>query len=564
MAYLVIARKWRPQTFDEVVGQPHVVKILKNAIESNRIAHAYLFSGARGVGKTSVARILAKTVNCDQRTGPTPCNRCMSCTSITRGASVDVLEIDAASNRGIDEIRELRESVRYLPAVSKYKVYIIDEVHMLTGPAFNALLKTLEEPPGHVIFVLATTSPHKIPITILSRCQRFDFRRIPVEKITQHLKKIIEAENVSLSESVLAVIAREADGSMRDAQSLLEQVLTFVAGGGSDEEVLELLGIVDQKLVQEAADSIVGQDIIGAIRAVNTAYGRGYNAERFCQELATYFRNLLVLKMAGGEGRKLVDLPETALEDLEKRTSRVNTENLQFYCHFLMKGINELRFSSLPRLTLEMILVQLCKIPTLHGIPAIVSRIKEMERRLLSHAKGAAPERQAGQRREPEEQAPVVSEQLQEPLAEARDLPDFRTRKQAKTWDGFLSFLRSRKKRFLADMLGNGKVLAFGESEIKVELNSGLSLVDESTARTVTGLAREFFENSVQVVLSRGRSANGNSLGEAKKAQKRLYEEAKSSAPVSSVLDILGGQIVEVKRHSQDEEGLSLDENGLD
>ncbi len=564
MAYLVIARKWRPQTFDEVVGQPHVVRILKNAIESNRIAHAYLFAGARGVGKTSVARILAKTVNCKKRSGLNPCNACMSCTSITNGSSVDVLEIDAASNRGIDEIRELRESIRYLPAVSKYKVYIIDEVHMLTGPAFNALLKTLEEPPGHVIFVLATTSPHKIPITILSRCQRFDFRRISVSQITGHLKKIVSEENFTISDRVLAVIAREADGSMRDAQSLLEQVLTFVAGGGSDEDVLELLGIVDQVLVQEAADAVIDQDIVRAVRIIDTAYRRGYNAERFCQELARYFRNLLVLKVAGDEGKELVDVPESGLRDLEGRVSRVSAENLQYYSHFLMKGINDLRFSSLPKLSMEMILVQLCKLPHLHSLPSIVNRIKEMERRLLSHAKGITTENLPEQGTETTDESPVISEQLQEPLQEVDEMPGAKKRKQPATWEGFLSFLRSKKKRFLADILANGKVLLFNDSEIRVELNSGLSLVDESMSRTVAALAREFFGNDVKIVLTGGSTVNGNNLGEARKAQKRLYEEAKSSAPVSLVLDVLGGRIVEVKRDIREEEGLSLEENELE
>ncbi len=576
MAYLVIARKWRPQTFDEVVGQPHVVKILRNAIESNRIAHAYLFAGARGVGKTSVARILAKAVNCDKRVDSNPCNRCTSCASITNGSSVDVLEIDAASNRGIEEIRELRESVRYLPAVSRYKVYIIDEVHMLTGPAFNALLKTLEEPPAHVIFVLATTSPHKIPITILSRCQRFDFRRIPLKEITAHLKKIVEAENLALSDAVISVIAREADGSMRDAQSLLEQVLTFVAGGalggeleaevsrdgGADKEILELLGIVDQELVRDAADAILAQDILSAIKIVDVVYGRGYNAERFCQELATYFRNLLLLKIAGNEGKKLIQLPETGIVELENRLDKVSTENLQYYCSFLIKSINDLRFSSLPKLSLEMILIQLCKIPVLHSIPSIISRIKEMEKRILAHAKGILPAEDMEQRRAVSSSSSVISEQIQAPLPETEATDN--NLQQPKTWDSFIRFLRMKKRRFLADILSNGRVLTFTDSEIRVELSSGFNLIDENTKRTVNDLAREFFERDVSVVITGNKSANGASSTEAKRAMKKLYNEAKSSVPVSLILDILGGRIVDVKKDKQGEEGLSLEENGVE
>ncbi|HDM77108.1 MAG TPA: DNA polymerase III subunit gamma/tau [Deltaproteobacteria bacterium] len=564
MAYLVIARKWRPQTFDEVVGQPHVVKILRNAIEANRIAHAYLFSGARGVGKTSVARILAKTVNCKERTKSNPCNKCTSCTSITNGSSVDVLEIDAASNRGIDEIRELRESVRYLPAVSNYKVYIIDEVHMLTGPAFNALLKTLEEPPGHVIFVLATTSPHKIPITILSRCQRFDFRRIPLAEITAHLKKIVEAENLSISEGVLSVIAREADGSMRDAQSLLEQVLTFIAGGGSDKDVLELLGIVDQGLVQEAADAVIDQDVLRTIRIVDAVYNRGYNAERFCQELAIYFRNLLLLKISKDDGKQLIDLPESVLGDLGKRVDKITAENLHFYCHFLMKGINDLKYSSLPKLSLEMLLVQLCKIPTLHSIPSIISKIKELETRLISHTKGVSSSRAEEPSMKALQDSPVISEQLQEPLQEVPAVSDIQDKELPKTWEGFLSFLRRKKKRFLADILYSGRLLLFSDSEIRLELNSGLNLIDDNTKKTINSLAKEFFGKDVQIVLSGNKSENGANLVAAKREKKKLYNEAKSSGPVSLVLDILGGTIIDVKKDEQEEEGLSLEENGLE
>jgi DNA polymerase-3 subunit gamma/tau len=227
MSYLVLARKWRPQRFEEVIGQPHVVQTLTNAISAQQIAHAYLFSGARGVGKTSVARILAKALNCQQGTSPTPCNQCESCREITASASLDVLEIDGASNRRIDEIRELRENIRYLPAKSPYKIYIIDEVHMLTTEAFNALLKTLEEPPSHVIFIFATTEAHRIPITIMSRCQLFDFRRIAVRAIVDHLRHIAQEEGIQISDVSLRLLAREAEGSMRDAQSLFEQMIAF-------------------------------------------------------------------------------------------------------------------------------------------------------------------------------------------------------------------------------------------------------------------------------------------------------------------------------------------------
>jgi len=227
MSYQVFARKWRPQVFEEVIGQEHITETLKNALLSDRLAHAYLFSGTRGVGKTSVARIFAKTLNCLNRHEGNPCNTCTKCTEITNGSSVDVQEIDGASNRGIDEIRNLRENIRYLPSSGTYRIYIIDEVHMLTLPAFNALLKTLEEPPEHVKFIFATTEAHKVPVTILSRCQRFDFKRIPIAKIEEQIKKIVQQEGITISDTSIAIISKEAEGSMRDAESLLDQVVSF-------------------------------------------------------------------------------------------------------------------------------------------------------------------------------------------------------------------------------------------------------------------------------------------------------------------------------------------------
>ena len=235
MSYEVLARKWRPKVFEDVIGQEHVTQTLINAIKTDRLAHAYLFSGARGVGKTSVARILAKAINCEEGEPGIPCDHCQSCTEIAKGSSVDVQEIDGASNRGIDEIRELRETIKYMPSSSKFRVYIIDEVHMLTLPAFNALLKTLEEPPPHVKFIFATTEPHKVPITILSRCQRFDFKRIPVGKVLEQLERIAKEEGIEANKSALTLIARESEGSMRDAESLLDGIIGACPDSEPDE-----------------------------------------------------------------------------------------------------------------------------------------------------------------------------------------------------------------------------------------------------------------------------------------------------------------------------------------
>jgi DNA polymerase-3 subunit gamma/tau len=292
MSYLVLARKWRPQTFAQIIGQPHVSQTLQNAIQARRVAHAYLFTGARGVGKTSVARILAKALNCEHGLSAQPCNDCSNCREITQGNAVDVQEIDGASNTGVDNIRELRETIRYRPAKSRHKIYIIDEVHMLSTAAFNALLKTLEEPPEHIVFIFATTEPHKIPATILSRCQRFDFRRIATSQIVAHLETIAREERLQLPEPVLYSIAREAEGSMRDAQSLLEQVLAFSVDGRVDTEVLDLLGVIDRHSVQRVGRAILQGEAGTCLEVVADLYRRGIDIKRFCQQLCEHFRNL--------------------------------------------------------------------------------------------------------------------------------------------------------------------------------------------------------------------------------------------------------------------------------
>ncbi|MGQ9484172.1 MAG: DNA polymerase III subunit gamma/tau [Desulfosoma sp.] len=376
MSYLVLARKWRPQTFEEVVGQPHVTRTLKNAVQSGRIAHAYLFTGARGVGKTSVARILAKALNCETGVTPVPCNRCSNCVEIGQGRAVDVLEIDGASNRGIDSIRELRETVRYRPAKSAYKVYIIDEVHMLTTEAFNALLKTLEEPPAHVVFIFATTEPHKIPATILSRCQRYDFRRIPMEEIHGQLQRIAQQEGLSLSASVLDAVAREADGSMRDAQSLMEQLLALRGDDQEDRELLDLLGIVDRESVLEAAEAVVRRDPAACLDVVERIDRRGMDSRRFCQRLCELFRDLMVIAFRSPSGKTPAhDLGEEK-ERLQRLVDQTTVEDLFQYFQILVSGEEDIRRSSLPRVTLEMLLLRLACLPRAESLERILERLE--------------------------------------------------------------------------------------------------------------------------------------------------------------------------------------------
>jgi DNA polymerase III subunit gamma/tau len=381
MSYLVIARKWRPQTFEEVIGQPHATRTLQNAVRLDRIAHAYLFTGARGVGKTSIARILAKALNCEKGPSPIPCNQCSNCLEISKGNSVDVIEIDGASNRGIDNIRELRETVRYRPAKGRYKVYIIDEVHMLTSEAFNALLKTLEEPPPHVIFIFATTEPHKIPATILSRCQRFDFRRLGLQQIVEHLKTITSQEGVDFSEGVLYAIAREADGSMRDAQSLLEQLLAFSGDGLPDSEILDILGVIDRQSVLRAAEAVLSGNAPACLGIIEDVYRRGIDSRRFCQHLCDHFRNLLFIAISDDRETRL-DLPEDEMKLLKDLAATTTPESLHVYFQMLLRGEEEIRRSSMPKIALEMLLLRMAQLPQLESIDAVLDRIATLERNL--------------------------------------------------------------------------------------------------------------------------------------------------------------------------------------
>jgi DNA polymerase-3 subunit gamma/tau len=381
MSYQVIARKWRPGTFEEVIGQPHATRTLQNAIRLDRIAHAYLFSGARGVGKTSVARILAKVLNCEKGPSPTPCNQCSNCREISHTNSVDVIEIDGASNRGIDNIRELRETVRYRPAKGRYKVYIIDEVHMLTTEAFNALLKTLEEPPPHVIFIFATTEPHKIPATILSRCQRFDFRRLSLLQIVEHLKRITSQEGADFSDGILYAIAREADGSMRDAQSLLEQLMAFSGDELPEAEILDILGVIDRQSVLRTGEAILSGNAQACLDLAADVYRRGIDSRRFCQHLCDHFRNLLFVAISPDREIRL-DLPEDEKKLLQDQAAATTPKSLHVYFQMLLRGEEQIRRTSMPKIALEMLLLRMAQLPKLESIDAVLDRISMIEQSL--------------------------------------------------------------------------------------------------------------------------------------------------------------------------------------
>jgi DNA polymerase-3 subunit gamma/tau len=379
MSYVVIARRYRPQHFQDIIGQEHVSKTLSNAIANNRIAHAYIFTGPRGVGKTTSARILAKAVNCAAGPTPVPCNECPSCQAITIGNSLDVLEIDGASNRGIDEIRNLRENIRYLPNLGKFRIYIIDEVHMLTKEAFNALLKTLEEPPAHVLFIFATTEIHRVPATILSRCQRFDFRRIPLKTIMEHLKQICQSEQIEIDEETLLQIAKKADGSMRDSQSILDQIISYCGNKVSFEDVGQTLGIIHQDIFFKISDSVRDKDLKSLILLARDVVGSGYDLTEFLSGLEEHFRNLLVLKVT--QSADLLDVSENYLERFREVAGNFTENDLVGYLQAIFEITQTVKTSPQPQLKFEMGLLRLAKMPSVVDIEEILESLRLLKKK---------------------------------------------------------------------------------------------------------------------------------------------------------------------------------------
>jgi DNA polymerase-3 subunit gamma/tau len=542
MSYLVLARRWRPQTFEAVVGQEHVTRTLKNAITTERVAHAFLFTGSRGVGKTTAARLLAKALNCFAGPTPTPCNQCENCTEITRGNAVDVIEIDGASHRGINEVREIIEGVKYRPAKSRYKAYIIDEVHQLTNEAFNALLKTLEEPPAHVKFIFATTEPHKVPHTILSRCQRYDFRRIPLRQLTERLRFIVQEEGMQVSEAGLSLIAREADGSLRDAESILEQVLAFAEKEVEEKDVAEVLGVVDRRALFDVAWAVLDSDPARALKLVGELYRYGYDTRRLCRDLVEHLRNLVVAKVFQ-DSRLLSDLPDHEIEEVIKQAGKRSLEDLQRLFKLMLEGDGEVSRSVYPQLVVEMTLVKLATLPPLMPIQEILKQIAALEARL-----GSGP----AESEEPTTALPTVKDAAKNgeegPLLRTHtSSPESQTGE--KSWDEFLSFVRGEKLTLFFS-LSHSHMLNLTSSvlQIGVEKEPYLrELRQKDNQALLQDLARRFFQQDLEVEI-RGDPAGpelSKSLALPKPAAER--EAAADDPLVKTALEVLGGEVHAVR-----------------
>ena len=386
MSYMALYRKWRPDTFEEVKGQDHVVTTLKNQIINNRIGHAFLFCGTRGTGKTSIAKLFAKAVNCEHPVNGSPCNECAACRAIADGSSMNVIEIDAASNNGVDNIRQIREEVQYSPSEGKYKVYIIDEVHMLTQGAFNALLKTLEEPPSYVIFILATTESHKIPITISSRCQKYEFRRISVETISDRLMELLGREQIAAEKKAIDYVAKAADGSMRDALSILDQCIAFNIGKElTYENVLDTIGAVDIDVFARLLDCVIKMDVVGAIDLVDEVVWQGRELSRFVSEFTWFLRNVLLVKVSPEADQKL-DMSAENLDRLRQLAAQIDTDALIRYINIFSETSANIKYAVQKRIVLELAVIKLCKPEMETDYSALLDRVRVLEQKLENGA----------------------------------------------------------------------------------------------------------------------------------------------------------------------------------
>lgn len=574
MAYLVFARKYRPQQFDDVIGQAHITRSLANAVTTRRLAHAILFSGPRGTGKTTVARILAKCVNCHN--GPTdkPCNQCHSCREITTSSAADVFEIDGASNNKVENVRELRETAKYKPSSSPYKIFIIDEVHMLSDAAFNALLKTLEEPPAHVLFFFATTEPNKIPVTILSRCQRYDFRRVAIDDITAHMAEICGREQMQISENALAIIAREADGSIRDGLSLLDQIVTCSSDQVSDAQVVEMLGVIDRQVLFDAADALFSGDAAALVGICDALYRQGRHLLRFYSELIVHFRNLLLIKMGGAE-KSLTDVPEHEKKQMARQVENISEPYLSQIVNTLFSDEWRIRQSVSPRHALEMTFFKLLQIRPAMSMDTLIEKLDELRQEMGGPLSANAGPQAASEPRKPEPgvlpegrppgPAPAPEpepepEPTPEPAPEPEPEPDgpetaptpedpaAAYESNEELWAALKNHIAARKPS-LAACMGESRIREINGSRMVIDVQSSgsnIGLLDRPKNITIMEqLCREFLGKNVRVALNISRQAND--AEKRKQETKTLKEEALNHPLVDAAVKTFNGKIVDIK-----------------
>ena len=467
MSYTALYRKFRPDAFSDVKGQDHIVTTLKNQLRANRIGHAYLFTGTRGTGKTTVAKIFAKTVNCEHPTEDGPCGECRICKAIAAGASMNVIEIDAASNNGVDNIREIIDEVSYSPAEGKYKVYIIDEVHMLSPGAFNALLKTLEEPPSYVIFILATTEVHKIPITILSRCQRYDFKRISIDTITDRMKELMDTEQVQVEDRALRYIAKVADGSMRDALSLLDQCIAFHLGKELTYDMtLDVLGAVDTEVFSRLLRFVMDRNVLGCIELLEEIVMQGRELVQFVTDFTWYLRNLMLVQTADNL-EDVIDMSTDNLANLKEEASMLSMDQIIRYIHIFSELSGQIRYAAQKRILVEIALIKLCKPEMETDQEAVLDRIRQVEEKVENGIVVTAAQMPAGAPgAQGVPQAGVAKPKPQLPKAVPEDIQEI-----VRKWPAIVGNAENPMKMYLK----NARLSLGGDNKLMVVLEDGLA-----------------------------------------------------------------------------------------
>ena len=516
MSYQVLARKWRPRSFREMVGQTHVLKALINALDNQRLHHAYLFTGTRGVGKTTIARILAKCLNCETGISSTPCGVCSVCKEIDEGRFIDLIEVDAASRTKVEDTRELLENVQYAPSRGRYKVYLIDEVHMLSTHSFNALLKTLEEPPAHVVFIFATTETHKIPATILSRCQCHDFRRIPIRQIADNLRKIAGAEGITVTERGLNWIAAAGEGSMRDAQSIFDQAISYAGTEIRDGDLEELLSLSDRRFLFSLSEAVLARDAGRCLRIVEEGYYAGLDMKHFHETLLGHFRNLLLTKILGGE-RDLLDVADDDRAGLAAQAEGASRETLQRLLDILMSEEETIRRSQNPRINLETTLVRMAYLEPLIPIDEVLLKMEGLEKRLSANpgrpapgkpeksgeavAEKPGPERPAnrpaesrGAARMPFEKPEAHGGAPEHGIGESRD-PD-------RLWEDYRAFLK-KQSPLLWSKVEPGKWLGCEAGRLRIGFQKDYIFLDDINEKSqrarLLEITRDYFKKDISV-----------------------------------------------------------------
>jgi DNA polymerase-3 subunit gamma/tau len=522
MSYLVLARKWRPQSFEELIGQEPLVRILQNSITQGKIAHAYVFSGPRGVGKTSTARILAKGLNCSEGPTPKPCGKCDVCTSITDGSSIDVSEIDGASNNSVDDIRDLRDRVKYAPSGGKYKIYIIDEAHMLSTSAFNALLKTLEEPPPHVVFVLATTEPRKIPLTVMSRCQHLPFRRIPLREIKKRLADISSSENIEISDQALSLVARASDGSIRDSLTILDQVVSF-SNNIEASDVNSLLDTADFSALAETSDAIIQSNREEILRIVGELVDRGTDLRAYTKDLIKFFRDILVVK-AMPDTEQMADFSEEELVTLRGLAEKTSDEYLVLLLSEMIKAESDVKTSFSPRVALEMSLIKLSFLGIFRHVKDAISALASTGQTEMPEIKVTTPDK-------PEIPEPPIVKHVPEEKHTGKSLLAAIT---GKIEDPKLSSYLANASGEISD---NALILTFNSAEADI-----CAKPFKDKPEIVENIAADILGSPIKLEIQ---------ISQPKPTEKTDLKKKVMSEPViKEALDLFEGRIVDIKKIS--------------